>query len=100
MQPSTLVTRIQLTTLVTRIQPSTLFTFIKPSTFEFHFQSSLLITHIQPSILVIHTFNPIQFKFVLRIFSVKLILRRDKTRPDTYAIFLGRKKLVIKGKDR
>ena len=46
------------------------------------------------------TFNSIQFKLVLRLFSVKQILRRDKTRPDTYAIFLGRKKFVIKGTER
>ena len=36
---------------------------------------------------------------LLRLFSVKRILRRDKARPYTYAIFLGRKKFVIKAID-
>ena len=42
-------------------------------------------------------YNSIQLKLLLHLFSVKWILRNDKTRPDTYAIFVGRNKFVIKG---
>jgi len=38
-----------------------------------------------------------QLKPLLRLFSVKRFLWPDKTRPDTYAVFLGRKRFVIKG---
>ena len=43
--------------------------------------------------------NSIQLQLLLRLFSVKLILKSDEIRPDTYALFRGQKPFLIKETD-